>query len=92
MTHHCHATNCTKPVPEAMFMCRPHWFSLPPAMRSRIWRTYRSGQEDDKEPSSAYCEAAKAAVTFIAQKEGITPDVRLYEMFGEDAKEREAGR
>lgn len=64
-----------------MFMCRTHWFSLPDRMRKAIWATYRAGQEDDKSPSHAYCLAAKAAVTFIAEREGKTPDVRVYEVF-----------
>jgi hypothetical protein len=64
-----------------MFMCRRHWFALPKPLRDRIWQTYRSGQEDDKQPSHAYCEAATQAVTWLARKEGKEPDVRLYEMF-----------
>lgn len=61
-------------------MCRRHWWSLPKRMRDRIWATYRPGQCDDWEPSAAYCEAAKTAVTFIAQREGLQPDVKLYDM------------
>jgi hypothetical protein len=68
-----------------MFMCRRHWFSLPPVMQKRIWSTYRRGQEDDKQPSHAYCEAAKAAVIWLAQKEGLEPDVRLYEIYDPEA-------
>jgi hypothetical protein len=79
--HTCHATGCTKTVPPAMFMCRTHWYSLPKRLRDQIWVTYRAGQEDDKEPSAAYCDAAIACVTFIAQREGKVPDVRLYEIF-----------
>jgi hypothetical protein len=63
-----------------MFMCRRHWFSLPKSMRDAVWRAYRHGQCDDWEISAAYCDAAKAAVTFIAEKEGKTPDLRVYEM------------
>lgn len=86
MSHHCHATDCKVDVPPEMFMCRKHWFTLPQAMRNRIWVTYREGQCDDMSPSKAYCEAAKDAVTFVARKEGREPDVLLYEVFGRDAK------
>lgn len=81
MAHTCHATGCERSVPPAMFMCRVHWFSLPKRLRDAVWRTYRDGQEADKQPSHAYCEAATAAVIFIAQKEGKVPDTRLYEIY-----------
>lgn len=64
-----------------MFMCRAHWFSLPKRYRDTIWRTYRDGQCDDMSPSNAYCQAAKAAVQYIANREGIEADTRLYDMF-----------
>jgi hypothetical protein len=69
-----------------MFMCRRHWFSLPLRLRSRIWATYRSGQCDDWNISHAYADAAREAVTFIATKEGRTPDVRVYDLL--DPKEQ----
>lgn len=81
MAHTCHATDCPQRVPPAMFMCRKHWYTLPRSLRDRIWATYRDGQEDDKQPSHAYCEAAKAAVIYIAEREGKVPDVRLYEIY-----------
>lgn len=81
MSHTCHATGCAARVPPAMFMCRRHWFALPRFMRSRIWLTYREGQEDDKQPSHEYCAAAKAAVIEIAEQEGKVPDVKLYEVY-----------
>ena len=52
-----------------MFMCRTHWFMVPLALRREIWRTYRPGQEADKDPSDAYIEAAKAAKAAVAQAE-----------------------
>lgn len=79
--HTCHATNCKTPVPPAMFMCRRHWFSLPKRLRDRIWATYREGQEDDWQPSRAYCLTAIECVKFLAAKEGIAPDIKLYEVF-----------
>jgi hypothetical protein len=78
--HRCHATKCNVPVPPEMFMCKRHWFSLPQAMRNLIWTTYRRGQCDDMKPSVDYCRAAKLAVTYIAQREGIEPDTHLYDL------------
>lgn len=80
MPHHCHATGCkvvTKPV---MFMCFRHWFMLPKSLRDAIWRTYRPGQCDDWQISHAYANAAREAVKFIAAKEGVEPDVSIYDM------------
>lgn len=63
-----------------MFMCRKHWFMLPKIMRTAIWRTYREGQCDDWVISHAYAEAARAAVTYIAQREGKQPDTGVYDL------------
>lgn len=80
MAHHCHATGCKTSVPPEMFMCRRHWFSLPPHMRREIWRTYRPGQCDDWRISHEYAEAARAAVRFVAAREGVEPDTTVYDM------------
>lgn len=82
--HTCHATGCQRGVPPAMFMCRQHWFSLPRALRNAVWASYRPGQEDDQQPSRAYCEAAKAAVQAVAVGEGKTPDTALYDLYLND--------
>lgn len=79
MAHHCHATDCERTVPPVMFMCKPHWFKLPKPMRDRIWAAYEDGQCDTYDPSGEYCQAAKAAVIYIAEKEGRKPDTRLYD-------------
>lgn len=79
--HHCHATGCKKAVPPEMFTCRTHWYSLPKSLRDKIWRHYREGQCDDMNPSRAYCEAAKECVIFLANKEGIESDTKLYDIF-----------
>lgn len=81
MAHRCHATGCLIRVPPEMFTCRPHWFTLPKALRDAIWRAYRRGQCDDMSPSREYCEAAKAAVVYLAEHEGLTPETRLYDLF-----------
>lgn len=83
--HTCHAIACDKSVPPEILMCRPHWFSVPWSLRARVWSTYRDGQCDTFDPTSAYCQAAKAAVIAVAEKEGRTvdpkdPKILLYDM------------
>lgn len=63
--HTCHWPGCDNPVPPAMWGCKPHWFRLPLRLRNRIWETYRSGQEIDKNPSDSYVEAAQAVQEWI---------------------------
>lgn len=90
MAHTCHATDCPSRVPPSMFMCRRHWFSLPKPLRDAVWRTYREGQCDDWKISHAYAEAARAAVTFVAQREGKVPDLAVYDMLDPKPKDEEA--
>jgi hypothetical protein len=78
MAHTCHAIACEVPVPPAMLMCRPHWFRVPKSLRDRVWAEYENGV------TRAYCDAAKAAVTAVAEKEGRTvtgkePELLLYD-------------
>lgn len=80
MAHTCHATGCNVKVPPEMFMCKRHWFQLPKSLRDRVWATYRPGQCDDWQISHEYAEAAKAAVIFVAEKEGKEPDTSVYDM------------
>jgi hypothetical protein len=85
MAHTCHAVGCERYVPPQMLMCRQHWFTVPAKLRSRVWSTYQDGQCDTLDPSSAYCQAAKAAVIAVAEKEGRAIDPRdrkilLYDM------------
>lgn len=90
MAHTCHATGCKVAVPPEMFMCKRHWFSLPKSMRDRIWATYRPGQCDDWKISHAYAEAARAAVRYIATREGREADVRVYDMLDPEVGRRVA--
>lgn len=71
MAHHCHAIQCERTVPPAMFMCRDHWYMVPKRLRGRIWKHYRPGQEDDWEITRKYADAAKLAIKAVAAKEGI---------------------
>jgi len=64
-THHCHWPGCAKQVPPAMWGCPTHWFTLPAVLRTRIWATFRPGQEVAGTPSTAYIEAARAVQEWI---------------------------
>jgi len=41
-----------------MWGCKEHWFTLPKRLRDAVWRTYRRGQETDKQPSEDYLRVA----------------------------------
>jgi len=66
--HHCHWPGCDKTVPPATWGCRKHWYMLPAALRSLIWRTFRPGQEETKTPSREYVDAARKVQEWIARK------------------------
>ena len=69
MSHHCHAENCTTPVPPKMFMCRLHWFMVPKDLRAQVWFAYVPGQEIRKDPTREYLEITRAAIEAVAAKE-----------------------
>jgi hypothetical protein len=64
--HTCHWPGCGKAVPPKLWGCKAHWFALPAALRSRIWATYRQGQEITKTPSAEYLAVAKRVQEWIA--------------------------
>lgn len=68
MRHTCHAEGCKKVVPPSMFMCRGHWFSLSKQMRDAVWREYRPGQENDKNPSNRYMAVQRRALAEVIFK------------------------
>jgi len=65
--HTCHWPGCQKEIPPALWGCKQHWLTLPQDLRSRIWATYRRGQEITKTPSADYVAAAKAVQEWIAR-------------------------
>lgn len=71
MSHLCHAKRCRTTVPPKMFMCRPHWFMVPLALRSRIWAEYVPGQEIRKDPTREYLAVTFEAIAYVAAKEGV---------------------
>lgn len=85
MPHTCHAIACEVEVKPEMLMCRYHWFMVPLKLRNRVWANYCDGQCDTFAVSSAYCQAAKAAVLAAAEAENRVVDPKdskllLYDM------------
>lgn len=72
--HHCHAIGCDKAVPPRMFMCGSHWKRLPAQHKAAVWKHYRPGQENDKEPSLAYLIASHSAILAMAKIEKRSDD------------------
>jgi hypothetical protein len=68
-SHHCHWPGCDKQVPPAMWGCGKHWFSLPPPLRAKVWRSYVPGQEITMTPSAAYLAVAEEVQQWIHQQE-----------------------
>lgn len=67
--HRCHVRFCVvRCKPEAL-MCGPHWRLVPKPLAQAVWRTYREGQCDDKNPSKEWHAAADAALEWVAQLE-----------------------
>lgn len=50
-------------------MCAKHWRMVPSEIQQAVWRTYRVGQCDDKQPSAAWHAAADAAICVVAHQE-----------------------
>lgn len=69
MSHHCHARRCEARVPPEMLMCRYHWLMVPKKLQRAVWKHYRVGQCDDKNPSEAWFKAADAAIGHVFSKE-----------------------
>jgi hypothetical protein len=80
--HTCHAQGCDTHVPPRMFMCRPHWFALPKAMRDDLWAAYVPGQERRMDPSAEYLEVARRCINHIAEREGRQQELALDDAAG----------
>lgn len=65
--HECHWPGCGKEVPPAMWGCKGHWFTLPKAVRDKIWAAYRRGQEITKSVSPEYMAVALEAQAWIRE-------------------------
>ena len=71
MSHTCHNPNCGQPLPAHLVSHSSAWFALPKKLRDNIWRTYRAGQEDDKQPTMAYIEALEGCINWWREHETI---------------------
>lgn len=65
--HHCHWPGCTKQVKPAFWGCTKHWYSLPPALRAKVWQTYEIGQEQRQNPSEDYLTVIDEIQAYIKQ-------------------------
>lgn len=73
--HFCHWPGCDRLVVPRLWGCSDHWFKLPPSIRAEIWRTYREGQEIDKDPSPEYLKAARRAQDWIRARKPKAPPI-----------------
>lgn len=74
--HVCHWPGCTAQVPPAMWGCRSHWYSLPAALRAKVWATYRPGQEKTLTPSAEYLAVAQEIQRWIAAQAKPAPGIQ----------------
>ena len=77
--HHCHWPSCDRQVPPAVWGCRPHWYALPKALRDRVWRAFRPGQEVTGKPSEPYVAVAREVQAWIATNHPPTPPAAIGE-------------
>ena len=70
MKHTCHAVGCDVAVKPELLMCAKHWRLVPRDIQQKVWRHYRPGQCDDKNPSEAWHVAADAAIGYVSIMEG----------------------
>lgn len=68
--HHCHAKNCQVEIKPELLMCFKHWRQVPKVIQQAVWKHYRPGQCDDKNPSKQWHQAADAAIVYVAWKNG----------------------
>lgn len=69
MRHTCHARGCLTPCRPEYLMCPRHWRKVHPRIQRLVWRYYRDGQCEDKNPSEEWHEAADAAIGYVATLE-----------------------
>ena len=48
-----------------MWGCRPHWYTLPKTLRSKVWAAYVPGQEITKTPTEEYVAVAREVQRWI---------------------------
>ena len=70
MPHTCHALGCEVPIRKKLLMCPTHWAKVSLALRRAVYATYQPGQENTKETTPEYRQAAARAIVAVAHKEG----------------------
>jgi hypothetical protein len=68
VTHTCHIPDCNVGVKPELLMCLVHWKMVPKALQREVWRHYRRGQCDDKQPSAEWIAAAHAGIAAVQSK------------------------
>lgn len=67
--HVCHWPGCNKQCKPAFWGCSKHWFTLPLALRNRVWKCYQIGQEQTGRPSPEYVEVARQVQAWASEYE-----------------------
>ena len=71
--HHCHWPGCETRCAPAAWGCKKHWYMLPQALRNKVWRAYRPGQEATKTPSRDYVAVAREVQNWIIANHPVRP-------------------
>ena len=77
MSRLCPHPECSTAVPLTVFACRPHWFSLPPDIRSDIsitW-TLRNMGPGGEQAAADHEDAKESAMRFWAEKRNPDNDL-----------------
>lgn len=63
----CPVAGCGRSLNPGHLMCRSHWFSVPPVLRARVWRTWRALEADftDTDKHAAYQAARDEAIASV---------------------------
>lgn len=73
MNHKCHAVDCDAETPRWKLMCGKHWAMVPQSLRKQVLDHYERGQCDGRvRPSVLYLRAARAAISYVRDKENQT--------------------
>jgi len=59
-SHSCPKQDCKITVPSHQLACRVHWFQIPSAIRTAVWRTWDNGRGAGTPEHTA---ALRAAIT-----------------------------
>jgi len=69
MSHVCHAMGCGTEIEPKLFMCLNHWRMVPKQLQQSVWKHYRPGQEDDKNPTKEYLNVTDSVQWFVRGRE-----------------------